>query len=195
MSEVLPDAALDQLFRAARTHNVLHGPVTDDELHALYELMKFGPTSSNCQPARILFVRSAEAKEKLKPALSSRNRDKTLAAPVTAILAYDLEFYEHLPKLFAHVDARSWFVGKHDHIVTTAFRNSTLQGAYFMLAARALGLDCGAMSGFDNAKVDAEFFPDGKRGSNFLINLGYGDKGKLLPRHPRLAFEEACTIL
>jgi 3-hydroxypropanoate dehydrogenase len=154
-----------------------------------------GPTSTNSNPARFVFLRSPASRARLAPALSAGNLDKTMKAPVTAILAYDLEFYDHLPKLFSHVDARSWYVGKREHIVTTSFRNSTLQGAYFMLAARALGLDVGAMSGFDNAKVDAEFFPDGKLRSNFLINVGYGDKSKLLPRHPRLEFEDACTIL
>ena len=192
----LSDEALDRLFREARTFPAfLDRPVSDDMLRKVYDLARHGPTSANSNPGRFVFLRSPAARARLAPALSAGNLEKTMKAPVTAILAYDLEFYEHLPKLFAHVDARSWFLGKHDHIVTTAFRNSTLQGAYFMLAARALGLDCGAMSGFDNAKADAEFFPDGKRRSNFLINLGYGDKGKLLPRHPRLAFEEACTIL
>ena len=191
----LPDEALDRLFRKARTYSAfLDRPVTDDTLRAVYDLARMAPTSANSNPARFVFVRTPEAKARLAPALSAGNHDKTMAAPVTAIVAYDLEFYEKLPKLFPHVDARSWFVGKHDHIVTTAFRNSTLQGGYFILAARALGLDCGGMSGFDNAKVDAAFFPDSKWRSNFLINIGYGDSSKLMPRHPRLAFEEACTI-
>jgi 3-hydroxypropanoate dehydrogenase len=194
-TELLPAAALDQLFRTARTHNALHGAVTDAELHAIYDLMKWGPTSSNCQPARIVFVRSPEAKEKLKPALSSANRDKTLAAPVTAILAYDLQFYEHLPKLFPHnPSARTWFEGKPD-APTHALRNGTLQGAYFMLAARAVGLDCGPMSGFDHAKVDAAFFPDGRVKSNFLCNLGRGDPSKIFDRLPRFAFDEVCKVL
>jgi 3-hydroxypropanoate dehydrogenase len=193
--DALPAAALDQLFRTARTHNALDGPVTDAELHAIYDLMKWGPTSSNCQPARILFVRSLEAKEKLKPALSSANRDKTLAAPVTAILAYDLQFYEHLPKLFPHnPSARTWFEGKPD-TPTHALRNGTLQGAYFMLAARAVGLDCGPMSGFDHAKVDAAFFPDGRVKSNFLCNLGRGDPSAIFDRLPRFAFDEVCGIV
>src|SRR2546425_1004146 len=192
---VLPDAALDRLFRTARTHNAFHGPVSDGELRSLYELMKWGPTSSNCQPARFLFLRSAESKERLKPALSSGNRDKTMAAPVTAILAYDLEFYEHLPRMFPHNQAaRSWFAGKPD-AESHAFRNGTLQGAYFILAARALDLDCGPMSGFDNAKVDAAFFPDGRVKSNFLCNLGRGDPSKTLERLPRFSFEEVCEIL
>jgi len=192
---VLDAAALDQLFVKARTHNRLSGPVTDEDLRAIYDLMKWGPTSSNCQPARILFLRSAEAKERLKPALSSANRDKTLAAPVTAVLAYDIAFYEHLPRLFPHnPSARSWFEGKPDTPVH-ALRNGTLQGAYFMLAARAVGLDCGPMSGFDNAKVDAAFFPDGRIKSNFLCNLGHGDPADLFPRLPRFAFDEVCRVV
>jgi 3-hydroxypropanoate dehydrogenase len=192
----LSDEALNRLFREARTFPAfLDRAVSDDMLHRIYNLARMGPTSTNSNPARFLFLRTPESRARLAPALSAGNLDKTMKAPVTAILAYDLEFYEHLPRLFSHVDARSWYIGKREHIVTTAFRNSTLQGAYFILAARALGLDCGAMSGFDNAKVDAEFFPDGKLRSNFLINIGYGDKRKLLPRHPRLEFEEACAIL
>jgi len=192
----LSDDALDRLFRTARTYNsFLDRPVSDGMLREVYDLARMAPTSANSNPARFVFVRSKEAKAKLAPALSAGNHDKTMAAPVTAIVAYDLEFHEQLPKLFPHVDARSWFVGKQEHILTTAFRNSTLQGGYFMLAARALGLDVGGMSGFDNAKVDAAFFPDGKWRSNFLINIGYGDATKLLPRHPRLTFEEACRIV
>lgn len=192
----LSDEALDRLFREARTFPAfLERPVSDDIVRRIYDLARMGPTSTNSSPARFLFLRSPESRARLAPALSAGNLDKTMKAPLTAILAYDLEFYEHLPRLFSHVDARAWYVGKRDHIVTTAFRNSTLQGAYFIIAARALGLDCGAMSGFDNAKVDAEFFPDGKLRSNFLVNVGYGDRSKLLPRHPRLTFEEACTFL
>ena len=192
----LSDEALDRLFREARTFPAfLDREVSDDMLRSVYDLARHGPTSANSNPGRFVFLRSRESRARLGPALSAGNLDKTMKAPVTAILAYDLEFYEHLPTLFSHVDARSWYVGKREHIVTTSFRNSTLQGAYFILATRALGLDCGAMSGFDNAKVDAEFFPDGKLRSNFLINIGYGDRTKLLPRHPRLAFEEACTVL
>jgi len=194
-----PDAtldprALDQLFRQARTYNAFSGTVDDATLHQLYDLLKFGPTTANTCPARFVFVRSPEAKAKLEPALDAGNHDKTMAAPVTVIVGYDLAFYEKLPVLFPHVDARAWFVGKPDHILTTAFRNGTLQGGYLILAARALGLDCGPMSGFDNAKVDATFFPDGTVKSNFLCNLGYGDPAKLMPRHPRLPFEEACRI-
>jgi 3-hydroxypropanoate dehydrogenase len=144
---------------------------------------------------RVLFVKTPEGKERLKPALSQGNLEKTMKAPVTAVVGYDLEFYEHLPKLFPHTDARSWFTSNEELARTTAFRNGTLQGAYLMLAARSLGLDCGPMSGFDNAKVDAEFFPDGRVKSNFLCNLGYGDPKGLFQRSPRFAFEEACTIL
>ena len=153
------------------------------------------PTSANSSPARIVFLRSPAAKERLRPALSTGNLAKTMKAPVTAIIAYDMAFYELLPRLFPQDDARSWFAGKDETIRLTAFRNGSLQGAYFILAARALGLDCGPMSGFDNAKVDAEFFPDGRVRSNFLINLGRGDGKALRPRNPRLDFAEACTIL
>jgi len=191
----LPDADLDQLFRKARTHNAfLDRPVPETMLRALYDLLKWAPTSANSNPARFVFITSDAARERLRPALSPGNLDKTMAAPVTVIIGYDLAFHEKLPVLFPHVDARSWFTGKPDHILTTAFRNGTLQGGYLILAARALGLDCGPMSGFDNAKVDAAFFPDGTVKSNFLCNLGYGDPAKLMPRHPRLPFEEACRI-
>ena len=190
------DDCLDRLFRTARTYGAfLDQPVSDAALRAIFDLMKFAPTSGNSNPARFVFVRSQEAKARLAPALSAGNHDKTMAAPVTAIVAYDLEFYEHLPRLFPHTDARSWFVGKPEHTLTTAFRNSSLQGAYFILAARALGLDCGGMSGFDNAKVDAAFFPDGKWKSNFLINIGHGDPAKLKPRNIRLTFDEACRVV
>jgi len=195
MSQVLDASALDQLFRNARTHNAWRDePVTDEQLHQIYELMKWAPTSANSSPARIVFVRSAEAKEKLKPALSDGNRDKTMAAPVTAIIATDYAFYEKLPQLFPHTDARSWYVGNQALIDSTAHRNGTLQGAYLILAARAVGLDCGPMSGFDNAKVDAAFFAGTTIKSNFLINLGVGDPAALFPRSPRLAFDEACRI-
>lgn len=195
MLDPLDAAALDRLFRTARTFNAFTGEVTDADLTAIYDLMKFGPTSANASPARFAFVRSAAAKEKLRPALSPGNLDKTMRAPCTVIVAHDLEFHERLPELFPHTDARSWFVGKPELIATTAFRNGTLQGAYFMLAARALGFDCGPMSGFDSAKVDAAFFPDGKVKSNFLINLGKGDPAGLFPRSPRLPFAAACTLL
>lgn len=194
---MLDDRALDVIFRQARTHNAwLPRPVSDDTLRQFYDLMKWGPTSANCSPARVLFIRSREAKERLRPALSGGNRDKTMAAPVTAIIGYDTAFYEMLPRLFPHDQtARSWFAGKPDVIQTTAFRNGTLQGAYMIIAARAVGLDCGPMSGFDNAKVDAEFFPNSTVKSNFLCNLGYGDPKGLFPRSPRLPFDEACTVL
>lgn len=192
----LDDDALDTLFRSARTYNGFTAePVTDDHLHAIYDLLKWGPTAANSCPARFVFVRTPAAKERLRPALAPGNVAKTMAAPVTAIIGYDLEFYEKLPRLFPHTDARSWFAGKaHEHIRTNAFRGGTLQGAYFMLAARALGLCCGPMGGFDNARVDAEFFPDGSVRSNFLCNLGFGDPASLHPRNPRLAFAEACRI-
>jgi 3-hydroxypropanoate dehydrogenase len=192
----LADHALDALFRTARTHNGFTAePVTDAMLHQLYDLLKWGPTAANSCPGRFVFVRSREAKELLRPALSPGNVDKTMAAPATAIVAYDLEFYEKLPRLYPQTDARSWFAGKPDeHIRSNAIRGGTLQGAYLMLAARALGLDCGPMGGFDNAKVDAAFFPDGKIKSNFLCNLGHGDPSRLHPRNPRLDFGEACRI-
>ena len=195
---MLDDRSLDVLFRKARAHNGWRQkPVTDDQLRAIYELMKWGPTSANCSPARIVFVRTAEGKERLRPALSSGNTDKTMAAPVTAIVAYDTRFYEHLPRLFPHNQtAMSWFSGPNNSAVAeaTAFRNGSLQGAYLMIAARTLGLDVGPMSGFDNAKVDAAFFSDGRFKCNFLCNIGYGDPGKLFARSPRLSFEEACTL-
>lgn len=195
MDQPLPDATLDLLFRTARSHNAwLDRPVADDTLRALFDLARWGPTSANSSPMRIVFVTSKAAKERLKPALNPGNVDKTMAAPVTAIVACDLEFHEKLPQLFPHTDARSWFVGKPAHIATTAFRNGSIQGGYLILAARALGLDCGPMSGFDNTTVDEAFFPDGKVKSNFLLNLGYGDPAKLMPRSPRLSFAEACTI-
>jgi 3-hydroxypropanoate dehydrogenase len=192
----LDDRSLDIIFRKARTHNVwLDKPVSDALLQQIYDLMKWAPTSANTSPARIVFVRSAAAKQRLLPAIAPGNVDKTRTAPVTAIIAHDTEFHEKLPILFPQADARSWFIGNQSLIDTTAFRNGTLQGAYLILAARALGLDTGPMSGFDNAKVDKEFFPDGKIKSNFLINLGYGDETKLFPRNPRLPFAEAAQIL
>jgi 3-hydroxypropanoate dehydrogenase len=196
MGEMLDDHALDVLFREARTHNGWHDrPVTEELLHAVWDLARMGPTSANCSPARIVFVVSAEAKEKLRPALLGANIEKTMAAPATAIIAHDLTFYDRLPELFPHTDAKAWFVGNDALIESTAFRNGTLQGAYFMLAARACGLDCGPMSGFDNAMVDATFFADSPIRSNFLCNIGYGDHGKLFPRSPRLAFDDACLIV
>ena len=191
----LADTALDQIFVDARTHNKFAGPVTDSDLREIYDVMKWGPTTANSQPARFMFVRTAEAKEKLRPALSAGNVDKTMAAPVIVIVAYDLNFYENLPKLFPHTDARSWFAGKADeYIRDNAFRGGTLQGAYFLIAARALGFDCGPRGGFDNAMVDTQFFRGTSWMSNFLINLGHGDPAKVRPRNPRLTFEEACRI-
>jgi 3-hydroxypropanoate dehydrogenase len=197
MNPILPDASLDQLFRMARTQNAWRDePVTDEQLRALYDLMKWGPTSANCSPARIVFVKSQEAKRRLEPALSEGNRAKTMKAPVTAIIGVDYAFYEKLPYLFPHTDARSWFEGNQPLIETTAFRNGTLQGAYLILAARSIGLDCGPMSGFDNAKIDAEFFAGTKVRSNFICALGHGDPDPkvLFPRSPRLSFDEACRI-
>ncbi len=192
----LADSALDQLFLTARTHNAWQDKdVPDALLHELADLLKMGPTSANASPARFVFVKSKEAKARLMPHLSEGNRAKTMAAPVCTIIGYDTEFYEKLPQLFPHADARSWFVGKPAHIETTAFRNSSLQGAYLILAARALGLDTGGMSGFDNAGVDKEFFPEGKIKANFLCNLGYGDPKGLFGRSPRFAFDEFCKIV
>ena len=193
----LDAAGLDLLFREARTHNrFTDQPVTDDELRALHDLLKQGPTSANCSPARFLFLRTPEAKRRLAPALSSGNLDKTMAAPVTVIVAYDPRFYEKLPKLFPHnPDAMSWFTDNASLAATTAFRNGTLQGAYLILAARAVGLDTGAMSGFDNAMVDELFLADRGWRSNFLCNIGHGDPAGLFPRSPRLDFDEACMLL
>lgn len=186
---------LDTIFRDARTFNhFLDRPVDDATLRAIYDLMKWGPTSANSSPARFVFVRSPQAKRKLGPTLSPGNHDKTMAAPCTVIVAYDLEFYERLDVLFPHTDARSWFAGDPAVIQATAFRGSTLQGAYFIVAARALGLDCGPMSGFDNARLDEAFFAGTPVRSNFLINLGWGDRARLHPRNPRLRFDEACRI-
>ena len=197
MSKVLNDEGLDLIFRKARTHNVwLDQPVDDGLLRQVYDLARMGPTSANMCPLRIVFVKSKEAKERLKPALHAGNVDKTMAAPVTAILGMDIRFYEKLPELFPHADAKAWFKDLPVPVLEQmALRNSSLQGAYFMLAARALGLDCGPMSGFNNAKVDAEFFAGTTVKSNFLCNLGYGDVAKLHPRSPRLDFDEGCKII
>ena len=195
MHHALDATALDQLFRSARTHNAWQAKdVPDALLHQLYDLLKWAPTGANCSPARFVFVKSAEAKAKLKAALAPGNVEKTMAAPVTVIVGQDLAFPDTLPKLFPHADARSWFVGNDALIESTAFRNASLQGAYLILAARALGLDTGAMSGFDAARVDADFFAGTRIRSNFLINLGYGDPAGLFPRSPRLAFDEAARI-
>lgn len=196
MTEKLPDASLDQLFRDARTHNAWQDrDVPDSLLHEIVDLLKLGPTSANCSPARFLFVKSRAAKEKLKPHLSDGNREKTMKAPVCAIIGYDLDFYDHLPYLFPHTNAKSWFEGKPKKIEETAFRNGTLQGAYLIMAARALGLDCGPMSGFDNEAVDKEFFADTNVKSNFLCNLGFGDGADLKPRAPRFRFDQIALIV
>jgi len=196
MSAPLSDASLDQLFLSARTYNAwLPKEVTDEQIHRLYELAKFGPTAANSSPMRIVFVKSPDAKQRLKPYLSESNAEKTMQAPVTAIVATDFAFYEHLPKLFPHADARSWFVGNEQLVQASGIRNGSLQGAYLLMAARALGLDCGPMSGFDQAGVDAEFFAGTQIKSNFLINIGYGDPDKnLFDRLPRLSFDEAAQI-
>jgi 3-hydroxypropanoate dehydrogenase len=194
----LDAAALDLLFLTARTQNGwLPTPVTDDELRRIYAIVKVGPTSANTSPARFVFVRTPEAKARLLPALSPTNVDKTKQAPVTVIIGYDTRFFELMPtRLFAHRPEMADNYAKNAALAEiTAFRNGTLQGAYFMLAARAVGLDVGGMSGFDNAKVDAEFFPGGRVKSNFLCNLGHGDPSKVLPKLPRLDFDEACTLL
>lgn len=189
-------AALDQIFREARTLTAwLPKAVPHDLLRQAVQLALLAPTSANSSPARFVFVTSPEAKARLKPALAPGNVDKTMAAPATAIIAWDTEFYEHLPRLFPQADMKQYFVGNAKHAEESAFRNGSLQGAYFILAARALGLDCGPMSGFDPAKVNAEFFPDGKWKANFLCNVGYGDRSKLHPRNPRLSFDEAARIL
>jgi 3-hydroxypropanoate dehydrogenase len=199
MSAAAPDAILDQVFRTARTQNGWTAqPVTDADIHALYDLMKWGPTSANCQPARIQFIRPGPAKERLIPCMTPGNVDKTRAAPVTAIIGYDLEFYEHLPRLFAHAPAmKDNFAGpaKEAAAHAAAFRNGTLQGAYLMVAARLLGLDVGAMSGFDAAKVDAEFWAGTKIKTNFICNIGHGDAAKVMQRLPRFEFAEICKIL
>jgi 3-hydroxypropanoate dehydrogenase len=190
------DESLDLIFRKARTHSVwLDQPVDDALLRQVYDLAKLGPTSANMCPMRIVFVKSKDAKEKLKPALDAGNVAKTMSAPVTAIIGMDIHFFEKLPVLFPHADAKAWFKDLPDNVLEIiALRNSSLQGAYFMLAARALGLDCGPMSGFDNAKVDAAFFAGTTVKSNFLCNLAHGDASKLHPRNPRLGFDEACRF-
>lgn len=190
------DKTLDVMLRQARTHSdFTDRPVSEETLRAAHELMKWGPTSANSQPMRIVYVRSKEARERLRPALSATNVEKTLKAPVIAIVAYDTRFWEHLPRMFHNPEAIHWFRDKGAHTETTAFRNGTLQGGYYLLALRAVGLDCGAMSGFDNAKVDAAFFPDGRVRSNFLVNIGYGSGKNIPPRNPRLGFEEACRFV
>ena len=192
---MIDHAAIDALFTNARTQNKwTDKPVSDADLHAIFDILKMGPTSANCSPARFVFVRTPEGREKLKPALSAGNLEKTMSAPVTVIVAHDPKFYDKLPMLFPHADARAWFAGNEALAAETAFRNGTLQGAYLMIAARALGIDCGAMSGFDKSKVDAAFFAGNGFKSNFLVNLGHGDASGLFPRSPRFSFDEACTL-
>jgi len=192
----ISEHCLNQIFHEARTHSAwLAAPVPVELLRKAYELASLGPTSANGSPARFVFLTTPAAKERLRPALAPLNVDKTMAVPVTTIIAWDTEFHEKLPKLFPHADMRAYFVGKPALIEETAFRNSSLQGAYFIVAARALGLDCGPMSGFDAAKLNSEFFPGGKWKANFLCNIGYGDPSKLFPRNPRLDFGEAALVL
>lgn len=195
-SAVLTDQALDTIFRAARTANAWQDrPVSAELLHQIHDLMKFGPTSANSCPLRLLFLQSPEAKARLKPFLMESNIDKTMTAPVVAILAMDMRFHEHLPFLFPHTDAKSWFEGNDDLIAQTAFRNSSLQAGYFIVAARALGLDCGPMSGFDAGGVNKEFFPDGRFKVNFICNIGYGDHSKTFARSPRFSFEQIAKVI
>lgn len=193
---VLPDDCLDVLFRQARSHNGWQDrPVSDEQIGQLYDLLKMGPTAANTCPARFVFIKSEQAKQKFKACLDEGNVKKSMSAPVVVVIGMDMEFYEKLDKLFPHTDAKSWYVGKADKIKETAFRNSSLQGAYLILAARSLGLDCGPMSGFDKDKLDATFFPDGRVKSNFICAIGYGEISRLYPRGPRLAFDEACEIV
>ena len=195
MSHPLNDAALDQLFRTARTYNAFTGEVSDDTLQQLYGLLKFGPTEANTTPARIVFVKSEAAKAKLGPALSEGNYKKTMAAPCVAIVGYDMRFYDKLPVLFPHTDAKAWFEHRDEaNLAWVAMRSSSLQTAYLILAARSLGLDCGPMTGFDNAKVDEAFFAGTPIRSSILVNLGHGDPASIFPRSPRLGFDEACRI-
>jgi 3-hydroxypropanoate dehydrogenase len=195
MSDVLNAAALDQLFRNARSYNAFSGEVSDKTLHELYELVKWGPTQANSSPARFVFVKSAEAKAKLGPALDEGNYKKTMAAPAVVIVGYDMRFFDKLPLLFPHTDAKSWFDGAPEEVLyRAALRSGSLQGAYLILAARALGLDVGPMSGFDAAKVDEAFFKGTSIKSNFLVNLGKGDPASVFPRSPRLSFDEAARI-
>lgn len=196
MNHPLDDAALDQLFRKARTYNGYRDtPVSREQMDAIWELMKYGPTSANMLPARLVWCESDEAKTKLAALSSEGNRDKILNAPVTVIIGMDMEFYEHLPELFPHTDARSWFVGNDALIESAAFRNSSMQGGYFILAARAVGLDTGPMSGFDNDRVDAAFFAGTKVKSNFISTLGYGDPATIFERSPRPGFERFNSIV
>ncbi|MGD8785645.1 MAG: malonic semialdehyde reductase [Thioalkalispiraceae bacterium] len=195
MTDTVNQQALQQLFLDARSHSAWQDkPVTEKQIKEIYDLTKMGPTSANSCPARFIFIRSDEAKKRLKACLDEGNVEKSMTAPAVAIVGMDMEFYEQLPKLFPHTDARSWYAGKDAKIFDAAFRNSSLQGAYLIMAIRSLGLDAGPMSGFDSEKLDAEFFPDGKVKSNFICAFGYGDESKLYPRGPRLEFDEACSI-
>ena len=194
--KALPEEALETIFTKARTHkDWLSDAVSDELLREIYDLIKWGPTSANSSPARIVFVKSKEAKDKLLTCMAPGNIEKTKNAPVSVIIAHDMEFYEQLPKLAPHMPVRSWFAGNQPLIESTAFRNSSLQGAYLMIAVRSLGLDCGAISGFDNAKVDEVFLKGTSWKSNFICNIGHGDSSKLFPRSPRLEFDEACKII
>ena len=196
MTDTLADSALDQLFRTARTYNGWQEKSLDrDDFRDLYQLLRFGPTSANQCPARFIFVTSDAGKQRLKPCLAKQNQAKTMAAPVCVIVAMDMEFYDKLPELFPHTNARSWFAGKPEAIQENAFRNSALQGAYLIMAARALGYDCGPMSGFDAEQLKAEFFPNRNWQANFICNIGYGDRDSLMPRSPRLSFEDACEVV
>ena len=196
MTQPLADAALDQLFRTARTYNAfLDKPVTRDQMDTIWDLMKYGPTSANCLPARLVWVESAEAKAKLAAMCMPANGEKIMSAPVTVIIGMDMEFYENLPELFPHTDARSWFVGNEEMAKTTAFRNSTLQAAYFIMAARAVGLDTGPMSGFSNDAVDAAFFAGTTVKSNLISTLGYGDPASIFERSPRPDFDRFNSIV
>jgi len=196
MTQKLDKNAEDILFNSARTHNKWKNEdVLSELLVKTYNLTKMGPTAANCQPLRVIFIKSREAKERLKPFLAAGNVEKTMSAPIIAILAYDTKFYEHLPFLFPHADARSWYEGDKTLAEETAFRNATLQAGYFIMAARTVGLDCGPMSGFDANALNKEFFPDGRFKVNFLCNLGYGDENGLFPRSPRFEFSDACEIL
>jgi len=193
---MLTDDALDTLFRNARSHNGwLDQDISEEQINQIYEIMKFGPTAANTCPARITFVRSNDAKEKLKSHLDEGNVEKSMSAPAVAIISYDTEFYERLPYLFPHADAKSWYEGKPDKITNVGLMNATLQGAYFMMAARSIGLDCGPMGGFNAETLDQEFFPDGKTKSIFICGIGYGDRTQIFPRSPRLSFDEACEII
>jgi 3-hydroxypropanoate dehydrogenase len=195
VTDTVNQQALQQLFLDARSHSAWQDkPVTEKQIKEIYDLTKMGPTSANSCPARFIFIRSDEAKKRLKACLDEGNVEKSMTAPAVAIVGMDMEFYEQLPKLFPHTDARSWYAGKDAKIFDAAFRNSSLQGAYLIMAIRSLGLDAGPMSGFDSEKLDAEFFPDGKVKSNFICAFGYGDESKLYPRGPRLEFDEACSI-